>query len=178
MAAPSPDGQQITFSGKIGQNSAEGGVSNHISVGTLGETQSHVIASGQVTAPRWSPKGDEIAYWSDLTHGSAVTLTPPDGGSGHVIYTSPMPLGPLSQLDWSPDAENLVIQRPADGPGLLDVIDKTGHHQRPLTLFPAYSPRWSPDGTRIAYVGQVNGPGIYVSGLDGQTYLCSPPPTS
>ena len=171
MAAPSPDGQQITFSGEIGQNSAEGGVSNHISVGTLGETQSHVIASGQVTAPRWSPKGDEIAYWSDLTHGSAVTLTPPDGGSGHVIYTSPMPLGPLSQLDWSPDAENLVIQRPADGPGLLDVIDKTGHHQRPLTLFPAYSPRWSPDGTRIAYVGQVNGPGIYVSGLDGQTYL-------
>jgi serine/threonine-protein kinase len=175
MPSPSPDGKRFAYSARAGGTAYSGGVGvgPGLEIQTFGAQQAQRVAGKDAFAPRFSPDGRWLAYWQEQRHGSAVIVAHADGSNPQTIWTSRRRLGDLPGLDWSPDATRIVIQQPGQGGGVLSIINADGSHEKPLTLYPAFSPRWSPDGTRIAYLADVNGAGVYVTGLDGQSYLIS-----
>lgn len=61
---------------------------------------------GQDQSPRWSPKGDRLAFLSDRSGAVQVHLLPADGGEAAALGSLP---GAVSDLRWLPDGSGLVV---------------------------------------------------------------------
>jgi Tol biopolymer transport system component len=147
MMAVSDDGKKIAYTTLPELNlwiaNADGTNRNQLTDGSL-----------QVAMPRWSPRGDQLAFMGRLS------------GQTWKIYTVRFPRGVASPVltdyhgeqadpDWSPTAEQLVFgQNPAraaksGAPGVF-LIDLQSGALSPLPDSGNLdSPRWSPDGHSI-----------------------------
>ena len=115
-------------------------------------------AGGQVqyTHPSWSPRGDLIAFDSDLSGEYHIWVVRPDG-SGLRRVT---PDGANhSHPSWAPSGELLVFESDRDGD--LDIwrMGLDGNDLIRLTNGPSTDAvaSWSPDGAWIAYGSTLNG---------------------
>jgi Tol biopolymer transport system component len=103
--------------------------------------------------PRWSPTGNELAFQSFDTTGTASIWIVSQDGTG-LRSLAPTGIESWRDPDWSPDGTRLVHVRqssPASG-GAIFVMDTTGHAEQRLTTdMGCQDPTWSPDGQWIAY---------------------------
>ncbi len=103
----------------------------------------------QISLPRWSPDGKQIAFIGSTPDKPwTVYLVPSDGGSPEEIVRS------ASDPGWSSDGNSLVLSDrafPASGAFAIQVMDL---RTRKVTTLPdsngLYSPLWSPDGRYLA----------------------------
>ncbi len=65
-----------------------------------------LIAAGHVSAPRWSPTGDRIAYRAGETDGAVLRIRYLDDGSDFAVAQFPESPG---ELAWSPDGRHLAF---------------------------------------------------------------------
>jgi TolB protein len=121
------------------------------------------IASGPVI-PEWSPDGQRLAYFDQVTANIGVMNA---DGSGK----TPLPTGSDVETDprWSPDGRQIVFrkQKPTVSCAEIWVMDADGTHQHRIPL-PAFlhpcKAVWSPDGKFIAIEASS---GIWVVKSDG-----------
>jgi hypothetical protein len=131
---PSPDGTQLAF-GRVSGNYV-----TPIVIRTLAGGAERVLAvDGRL--PRWSPAGDQIAYWRPSTafgnyYAGEIVVANPDGTGAHVVSAAGRPYS-AEALDWSPDGQWLVAHTfdPSDTYDPLDLI----HVPTGLTLPLGYS---------------------------------------
>jgi len=107
------------------------------------------IASARVI-PEWSPDGQRLAYFDQVTANIGVMNA---DGSG----ATPLPTGSDVETDprWSPDGRQILFRREITQPFSEEiwVMDADGTHQRKIPLSAFLSPFkavWSPDGKFIA----------------------------
>jgi eukaryotic-like serine/threonine-protein kinase len=104
----------------------------------------------QVLNPRWSPDGQQIAFWGART------------GEPDKIYTISANGGPPRQLlpdevlslyepNWSPDGNTILFEKALpNGTRMLEFLDVRTNRVTPVPGADGYtSPRWSPDGRFI-----------------------------
>ena len=112
-------------------------------------------AMGDAQRPRWSPRGDLIAF---VRRGD-VYVVAPDGTKLRRVgrgwsYAVEDTIGPraLSNLVWSPDGRKLAYVSRRAGSEQIHVIDlSTGREQRLTQGEDSYEPAWSLDGRWIAF---------------------------
>lgn len=121
------------------------------------------IASARVI-PEWSPDGQRLAYFDQVTANIGVMNA--DGGGA-----TPLPTGGDIETDprWSPDGRQILYRREITQPFSEEiwVMDADGTHQRKISLPAFLSPfkaAWSPDGKQIAI--EANS-GVWVVRSDG-----------
>lgn len=121
------------------------------------------IASARVI-PEWSPDGQRLAYFDQVTANIGVMNA---DGSG----ATPLPTGSDVETDprWSPDGRQILFRREITQPFSEEiwVMDADGTHQRKIPLSAFLSPFkavWSPDGKFIALEASS---GIWVVKSDG-----------
>jgi Tol biopolymer transport system component len=105
--------------------------------------------------PRWSPRGDLIAF--DRGY-SALYVVRPDGSKLHHLAESISP----GSFSWSPNGDALVYiaELPDYAHEHVYVVDVNGSEPRRLWngLASGYgNPRWSPDGTTVAVAPKAGG---------------------
>lgn len=114
--------------------------------------------AGVEDGPRWSPKGDRLAFWS--APGVASTereLLVVERGGGDVTE-----LGPGFGAAWSPDGDLLAYSLPAGAPAganeSVAVVPPDGGEPESLTQTVTLDrwPSWSPAGDRLAYAALVD----------------------
>ncbi len=103
--------------------------------------------------PRWSPDGDEIAFYSFRKGNRDIHLMTAEGGSIQQLTDDP---AQERYPDWSPDGNQLVFYSDKTGRFELNIIsrnDKDSEWGAPvqLTFDGGYRCVWSPDGRFIAY---------------------------
>lgn len=121
-------------------------------------------------APRWSPNGRRILFFSDRSGRYEYWMINPDGGGlEQFSYTS----GPGAQRAvWSPDGLRLLCNFQT-GPSLILDAAAPWRQQSPLSLPAVGAPAglmmcsWSADGEKLA--GQSND-GVYKYSFDSQRY--------
>src|SRR5438445_1815577 len=122
MAAPTPDGRQIAFTTGQGGDLSGGYTNDPNWVGiekeTIGQNNPVRVAGDGTYGPRFSPDGRSLAYWQESANASRVVVAKTDGAGARTVWSSTRRHANLAELDWSPDASHLVIQRPGQGPGL------------------------------------------------------------
>lgn len=134
-------------------------------------TEKRLLAGG--SGPKWSPKGDRIAFFNFSSNDRGVCLftIKPDGSDLRKL-TLAVRVGEwlTSSLDWSPDGEQLVFfTTKYDASGFV-AINADGSNERNLTPQGFWRvARWSPGGTLIAVEGAPAGspPSIYMVKPDG-----------
>ncbi|MGD2070529.1 MAG: hypothetical protein PVI57_17770, partial [Gemmatimonadota bacterium] len=115
--------------------------------------------------PRWSPRGDVIAYLAFSVEGMGpqVHLVAPDGSGGFRLSEAPSAEVPV----WSPDGSRLVFTAWRDARAETDAnlyaanADGSGYTLLLATSFERRDPlpiAWSPGGSRIAFTAR-NGAG-------------------
>jgi serine/threonine protein kinase len=106
-------------------------------------------------APRWSPDGNRIAFYSDRSGRFEAWLINADGEGLHQItYTAGQPvIYPL----WSPDGSRILFKQREEMPFIVDV-NKNWHEQTPQQLpklagatatMNFWVSSWSPDGGKL-----------------------------
>ncbi len=120
-----------------------------------------------VLTPRWSPKGNRIAYTS--FSGGTLHAEVIDVGTGDkrpVISGRGESFGPA----FAPDGRTIALSMSNGGNVDLFAVDSVGGYPRRLTTSPAIdtSPSYSPDGKKIVFVSDRSGsPQLYVMDYDG-----------
>ena len=123
--------------------------------------------------PRWSPRGDLIAYLQD-TGGDEKTniyLLPPEGGEPRWFTDTPGFAN--NEHAWSPDGSRLAFSSNRGGHFDVYVQSLAGGEARRLTdaTAPDRDLQWSPDGARIAYTSNRsedrNNYDVFAVGADG-----------
>jgi Tol biopolymer transport system component len=120
--------------------------------------------------PKWSPKGDRLAYVSKRPGLEEIIIIDADGTNRTSVTIS---TAPITGLDWSPDGKKLVFAKGDPNHRWIHTINVDGTDQRRLTRFgePDTDPSWSPDGDWIAFSrdeGEGNSE-IYVMKKDGSS---------
>jgi Tol biopolymer transport system component len=107
-------------------------------------------ASERAALPRWSPKGDQIAYVSfQAEKPSQIVLVSPNGGDAQAIFSESR--GQID-INWSADGARMMYGYVHASPELnIAVYDFQSHKSE---IVPGsqelFSPRWSPNGRYIA----------------------------
>ncbi len=124
----SPDGRHVVFVRKhVGEKNEY--VSNLWMVSRLptggGWEQPRQFTSGGKDAhPRWSPKGDRIAFTAERTKGHAQIFTISAAG-GEAVALTKLPQGAIGGFRWSPDGKWLAVSfRAADPEWTLEAKKK------------------------------------------------------
>jgi Tol biopolymer transport system component len=150
----SPDGSQVVYSDDTVRPASGGGWRRVLASGIYvvqaeGGTPQllHESATETVSAPTFSPDGEQIAYFDGYGDmGTSIWVMNADGSDAREL-AAVKGLWPVS-LVWSPDGSRLAFSAGpgrwvwvvgADGSGLTSVISH------------GVNPHWSPDGSRIAY---------------------------
>ena len=100
-------------------------------------------------APKWSPDGRWIAYYSD--HNADVWMVPSAGGESRQLTSGPARDNPLG---WLRDGSGVILQRRGAGDDQLLVAPLDGGPVRPLFAAPAGNVYGypSPDGSNVAFI--------------------------
>lgn len=136
------------------------GVQSHPIV-TSNADGTSIAATGicSLTAPRWSPAGDAIAYGT----AEGIWIASPSGASPRLVIDVRSAVGaPVRGLSWSPDGANLVFSARGAGEArsALFVVGTNGSGLRALTSRGAYdddAPDWSDRGDWILFTSNRTG---------------------
>jgi Tol biopolymer transport system component len=143
----SPDGAHLAISGGSGI----------FSVKPTGDSLRAITTKG--IAPRWSPAGNKLAFWSYDSTGASIWLVSRDGTGLRSL--APTGIGRWYAPDWSPDGSRLVhLRMVSESIGdKVFVMDTTGHAEQQLTTDVTIdqTPAWSPDGQWIAWSRREDG---------------------
>jgi dipeptidyl aminopeptidase/acylaminoacyl peptidase len=103
-----PDGSQVACTVRSVDKEQDGYVSCLWSLPVDGSSAPRQLTRGpgQDQAPRWSPKGDRLAFVSSRGGSPRVHLLPKDGGEAAPLGKLP---GAVSDLRWTPDGTALVV---------------------------------------------------------------------
>jgi Tol biopolymer transport system component len=100
--------------------------------------------------PDWSPKGDKIAYTSEINEGDVrLMVVSANGGEPRELFINPV------TRSWSPDGKGLTV---ISGKKILDIPIKGGESKEILDLGDkGFTDRlwdltWFPDGKRVVFV--------------------------
>jgi TolB protein len=118
--------------------------------------------------PRWSPRGNEIAYTSYKDGSPSLYLLHIPGNQSTKISSRP---GINITPAWHPDGESLAIALNHQGNSEILQINRNGVLIRKLTQSWGIdvSPCWSPDGKQMAFVSNRSGsPQIYILNIGSQ----------
>jgi TolB protein len=132
----SPTGREIAFV------SDRTGTAQIFVMDAEGANIRQVTFSGFNTQPRWSPKGDVIAYTSRQgTHD--IWVVNADGANPRRLTAGP---GSNESASWAPNGRHLVFQSNRSGGWQLFTMLADGSEQQPLTpgAGNSTSPSWSP----------------------------------
>lgn len=153
----SPDGQHIVFFSSPHSRAGEMLVLN---VDT-GHIRQLGLADPDLLYSAWSPRGDQIAVWSNFDGMSVI-----DSISGVVQYT----VDDGRMAVWSPDSTQLayVTRFDADYRLPLYVMDAAGMNVRLIAHTSSGAPSWSPDSQRLAFLMHIgNQREIFIAKADG-----------
>jgi len=141
----SPDGKMVAFvTGRVGQM--------HLVVRQVAGGRPIAITqnfSGGQRWPRWSPDGNQLAFYSE----GSIYVIPALGGLPRRIIDDTSGRSAYSHA-WSPDGTKMAfVQNDA-----IHIYDfETGRSEKIIDAQEAHCLIWSPDGSKIAYVsGNVN----------------------
>lgn len=149
----SPDGGQLAFSCRIGDDDPDVWVVNADGTGLTNITATHV---GRQESPSWSPLlaggTSRIAYAQFVNGEPRIWTMKPDGSDAKQVTS-----GLDHQPAWSPDGTTIAFQRTGAAIfGDIWMVDADGGNERGLVgmnLAGAQShPVWSPDGRLVAFV--------------------------
>jgi Tol biopolymer transport system component len=141
----SPDGKMVAFvTGPVGQK--------HLVLRQLAGGRPIAITqdfSGSQRWPRWSPDGNQLAFYSE----GSIYIVPALGGIPRRIIDNTSG-GSAYSPEWSPDGKKFAyVQSNA-----IHVFDlETGNSEKITDVKEAHCLSWSPEGSKIAYVsGNMN----------------------
>lgn len=128
----SPDGNRLVYIAR------EAGYGNfHLFVRNIATGSAARLSDLEVAAPRWSPRGDLIAYTTGAPYAGysgALRVVRPDGTGDRPIIAGDYYPG----VDWSPDGRYLLAYRANPGAYGLELIDVETGERIPL----AYRGSW------------------------------------
>jgi Tol biopolymer transport system component len=176
-AAFSPDGQQIAFTGRLGEAQATGGQTTAVEYEELfvapasgGEVQRlTTFKANRVEDAAWSPDGKQIAIASDADGDFDVYVVPAEGGTPSVITRNK---DDDREPAWSPDGKYLTFSSDRNSPGELEIWRMTviGSELKQLTdnVNSSYGAFWAPDSQSIVFLSnrRVN-TDLYIMTADG-----------
>lgn len=116
--------------------------------------------------PVWSPNGEKIVFYSDLSGDRELYLINFDGTHLTRLTTSP---GVDEDPSWSPDGQQIVFRSERSGRGSnLYIMKVDGSNPRAITQGTSMNsvPRWSPVGEKIMYSTNATFPGWDIMLLD------------
>ena len=120
--APSPNGQKIAYA-------TDAGGSWSLHVAQLNGHGDHQITNGPAAfgdfQPRWSPKGNDLAFLRDSTNGNNDVYVVHENGQGLRQITNTPGLNEFWE-SWTPDGQSLVYDTAEDGWRLHQVSVATG----------------------------------------------------
>ena len=134
--APSPDGQWVVF----GTGAGHEGIFAMRPDGT--EERLLTMTEHRNRQPRWSPRGDAVAFTSNRGGTSEIWSIRPNGGGLRQITSEGGP--PIVFAVWSPDGHHLLYDVRGEAPRIIDT-DRPWEKQSPIRL-----PR--PDGPNSAFI--------------------------
>lgn len=166
QASFAPSGKQVAYCAELGG-------SRSVRILDLATGKRQNLTSGTSCFPRWSPKGDRIAFVSyENDRWEIATSTP--NGENYRVWTREQPdlHGTSGVLDWSPDGTRIVFHAETE-PYASDLfmVDVTTGAVRNLTGDEAYdeSPSFSADGNSVLFMSTRGGDwtwGLFRLGLD------------
>lgn len=116
--------------------------------------------------PVWSPDGQKIVFYSDLSSDREIYLVDADGTNLTRLTTSP---GVDEDPSWSPDGQQIVFRSERAGRGSnLYIMNVDGSNSRAITQGTKINsvPRWAPVGEKILYSSNASFPGWDIMLLD------------
>jgi Tol biopolymer transport system component len=173
----SPDGSQVVYEDDTVRPASGGGwnvlASGIYVVQAEGGTPQllHKAATETVSAPTFSPDGEQIAYFDGYGDmGTSIWVMNADGSDARELVVV-KPLWPVG-LVWSPDGSRLAFSGVLH-PGAWDPVELGSgvwvvgaDGSGPTSVIPhGVNPHWSPDGSHIAYYEP--GRGLRIARPDG-----------
>lgn len=144
----SPDGRSIVFGSTVG------GVSQVFVLPIEGGDPVQITHEEEgATTPKWSPRGDLIAFLRDIggDENYQIYVTSPDGSGVRDVTNAP---GKLHEnISWSRDGKEIACVSNRGGGFDVYVSDVASGQVRRVTNYPAghHAPTFSPDGSHIAF---------------------------